>query len=57
MVQEDEVHLHEDEDDLQARTEDVENLPTGDEIVAVESEGKESSHLNTNIDNSADTEH
>ena len=57
VAEEHEVHLHEDEDDLEAGPEDVENLPAGDEVVAVEADSEQSSHLDTDVDNPADTEH
>ena len=57
MVQEDEMHLHEDEDDLQTRPKDVEHIPAGDQLVAVKTKSKQAAHLNTNINDGADSKH
>ena len=51
------MHLHEDEDDLEAGPEDVEDLPAGDEVVTVEADSEQSPHLDADVDNPADTKH
>ena len=57
VAEEHEVHLHEDEDDLETWSEDVENLPAGDEVVAVEADSEQPSHLDTDVDDAADAKH
>ena len=57
VVEENEMHLHEDEDDLQTGPEDVEHIPAGDELVAVETKSKQAAHLNTNVNDRPDSEH
>ena len=51
------MHLHEDEDNLETWSEDVEYFSTGDELVGVEANCKQSSHLNANINDCSDTKY
>ena len=55
--EEEEVHLQEDEQQLEAGPHHARHLPARHEAAAAEAEGEEAAHLDTHVDDGADTEH
>jgi hypothetical protein len=55
MVEKDEIHLEENEDNLHTRPENIEEIAAGTEMIIQETNFKESPHLNTNIDEASNS--
>ena len=55
MIEKDEIHLEEDEDNVQSRPENVEHISAGAQVIIEESNFKKSAHLNPNINETSNT--
>ena len=55
MIEKDEIHLEEDEDNVQSRPENVEHISAGAQVIIEESNFKKSPHLNPNINETSNT--
>ena len=55
MIEKDEIHLEEDEGNLQSRSKNVEHIAAGAQMIVQESNFKKSPHLNTNINEASNT--
>ena len=55
VIEKDEIHLEEDKGNLQSRSENVEHIATRAEMIIQEPYFKESSHLDTNINETSNT--
>ena len=55
MVEKDEIHLEEDEDNVQSRPKNIEHISAGAQMIIEESNFKKSPHLNPDINETANT--
>ena len=55
LIEKDEIHLEEDKGNLQSRSEDVEHIAARAETIIHKTYFKESSHLNTNINETSNS--
>ena len=55
VIEKDEIHLEEDKGNLQSRSENVEHIAARAEMIIQKTYFKESSHLNTNINETSNT--
>ena len=55
--EEEEVHLQEDEEKLEAGPQHARQLPAGHQAAAAQAEGEQAAHLDAHVDDGPDTEH
>jgi hypothetical protein len=55
VIEKDEIHLEEDKGNLQSRSEDVEHIAARAEMIIQKTYFKESSHLDTNINETSNS--